>query len=34
VLMLAAAVIEVVFGIAAERQSLENIAEPLSARVP
>jgi MFS family permease len=31
VLMLAAAVIEVVFGIAAERQSLEKIAAPLSA---
>jgi MFS family permease len=32
VLMLAAAVIEVVFGIAAERQSLEKVAEPLSAQ--
>jgi MFS family permease len=32
VLMFAAAVIEIVFGIAAERQSLEKIAEPLSAR--
>jgi MFS family permease len=32
VLMLAAAAIEVVFGIAAERQSLEKIAEPLSVR--
>jgi MFS family permease len=31
-LMLAAAAIEVVWGIAAERQSLEKIAEPLSAR--
>lgn len=31
-LMLAAAIIEVVFGIAAERQPLEKIAEPLSAR--
>jgi MFS family permease len=31
VLMLAAAAIEVVFGIAAERMSLEKIAEPLSA---
>ena len=31
-LMLAAAVIEGVFGVAAERQSLEKIAEPLSAR--
>jgi hypothetical protein len=30
--MLAAAAIEVVWGIAAERQSLEKIAEPLSAR--
>jgi MFS family permease len=30
VLMIAAAVIEIVFGIAAERQSLEAIAEPLS----
>jgi len=30
VLMIAAAVVEVVFGIAAERQSLERIAEPLS----
>jgi MFS family permease len=30
VLMIVAAVIEVVFGIAAERQSLERIAEPLS----
>jgi MFS family permease len=32
VLMLAAAGIEVTFGIAAERQSLEKVAEPLSAR--
>ena len=32
VLMLAAAIIELVFGIAAERQPLEKIAEPLSAR--
>ena len=32
VLMIAAAAIELVFGIAAERQSLERIAEPLSAR--
>jgi len=31
VLMLAAAIVELVFGIAAERQSLEKIAEPLSA---
>jgi MFS family permease len=31
VLMVAAAVIELIFGIAAERQSLEKIAEPLSA---
>jgi len=31
-LMLAAAIIEVVFGIAAERQPLEKIAEPLSVR--
>jgi len=31
VLMLAAAVIEIVFGIAAERMSLEKVAEPLSA---
>ena len=31
-LMLAAAAIELVFGVAAERQSLEKIAEPLSAR--
>ena len=31
-LMLAAAIIELVFGIAAERQPLEKIAEPLSAR--
>ena len=31
-LMLAAAAIEVVWGVAAERQSLEKIAEPLSAR--
>jgi MFS family permease len=31
VLMLAAAVIEIVFGIAAEQQSLEKVAEPLSA---
>jgi len=31
-LMLAAAIIEMVFGIAAERQSLEKIAAPLSAR--
>ena len=30
VLMIAAAVIEIVFGVAAERQSLERIAEPLS----
>jgi MFS family permease len=30
-LMLAAAVIEIVFGIAAERQPLEKVAEPLSA---
>jgi hypothetical protein len=30
--MLAAAVIEAVFGIAAERQPLEKVAEPLSAR--
>ena len=30
VLMVAAAIIEIVFGIAAERQSLERIAEPLS----
>jgi hypothetical protein len=30
--MFAAAVIEIVFGIAAERMSLEKIAEPLSAR--
>ncbi len=29
--MLAAAIVEMVFGIAAERQSLEKIAEPLSA---
>ncbi len=32
VLMLAAAAIELAFGVAAERQSLEKIAEPLSAR--
>jgi MFS family permease len=32
VLMFAAAVIEIVFGIAAERMSLEKVAEPLSAR--
>ncbi|HEY2754468.1 MAG TPA: MFS transporter [Pseudolabrys sp.] len=32
VLMFAAAVIEIVFGIAAERMSLEKIAEPLSTR--
>jgi len=32
VLMFAAAIVELVFGIAAERQSLEKIAEPLSAR--
>jgi MFS family permease len=32
ILMLAAAVIEVIWGVAAERQSLEKIAEPLSAR--
>jgi MFS family permease len=31
VLMFAAAIVELVFGIAAERQSLEKIAEPLSA---
>ena len=31
VLMLAAAAIEMVFGVAAERQSLEKVAEPLSA---
>jgi len=32
VLMLAAAVIETIYGVAAERQSLEKIAEPLSTR--
>jgi MFS family permease len=32
VLMFAAAVIEIVFGIAAERMSLEKVAEPISAR--
>jgi hypothetical protein len=31
VLMLAAAAIELVFGVAAERQPLEKVAEPLSA---
>jgi MFS family permease len=31
-LMLAAAIIELIFGVAAERKSLEHIAEPLSSR--
>ena len=33
VLMIAAAIIEIAFGVAAERQSLERIAEPLSSRI-